>query len=249
MSTYINIRLNPKYESLSPFVFDITASGLPDDATLVYKSRNKIVRTLHDGLDINIKAFKLPNLANRYIYSMFRKSKAERSYLNAWKLIDLGFHTPEPIGFGEEKVPGRLKHSYYFSIQIEASEMRNMETRPDAAALLHALGTEMARLHRAGVWMKDFSPGNVLFTRTSSGSYIFNHVDLNRIEFDCHDNDKLMRMFGAMVYTDEHLRMLSDGYAIALGLDLDETYRMALKQVDRFNRYRERKARLKKLLR
>lgn len=247
MSLDYRIIAHPDFRHLAKFILDVTAHGLPDDSIEVYKSRNRIVWCSRDNVDINIKSFRLPNIVNRYVYASLRKSKAERSYLNALRLISLGFSTPQPIGFGEEYSPGRLRHSYYFSVQIKGEEMRCMERRPDCREQLNALGREMAGLHRAGVWMKDFSPGNVLSHRNSDGSYTFNYVDLNRIEFDCHKRSRLMQMFGAMVYTPEHLRMLSDGYAEAMGIDPDKAFADALESMKAFNRRKTRKKFLKKL--
>ena len=216
--------VNPTFSFLADFVEQVTRCGLPADATEVYQARNRIVACERSGVLVNIKAFRLPNAINRYVYSALRKSKAERSYLNAMRLNALGFSTPAPIAFSEVRTPGRLHQSYYFSVQIPGSELRHMDSRADAPAVLFALGREIALLHQARVWMKDFSPGNVLETHTPDGSYTFSHVDLNRIQFGCRSRSSLMRMFGAMVYTPRHLRMISDGYADALGLDPDAAF-------------------------
>ena len=43
-------------------------------------NRNIIKIINIDGVDLNIKAFKIPNLINRIAYNFFRKSKAQRSF-------------------------------------------------------------------------------------------------------------------------------------------------------------------------
>lgn len=241
--------VNPEFSFLSDFVGQVTRCGLPPDATEVYQARNRIVCCERSGVHINIKAFRLPNAINRYVYSALRKSKAERSYINAMRLSALGFFTPAPIAFSEVRTPGRLHQSYYFSVQIPGSELRHMNRRPDASAVLFALGREMARLHQARVWIKDFSPGNVLENHTPDGHYTFSHVDLNRIRFGCRSHASLMRMFGAMVYSPVHLRMISDGYADALGLDPEAAFAGATAAMQAYTRRVSSKKFLKKLFR
>lgn len=248
MKPKFNITLRHEFKSLDRFVTEVAQHGLPADVTEVYRSRNRIVWCAREGYKINIKAFKLPNKLNEFVYATLRKSKAERSYLNALQLRALGFATPVPVAFVEERYPARLGRSYYFSLQEEGSELRHMEDRTDRLPILTALGAEMHRLHSAGIWMKDFSPGNVLMTHAGDGEYRFKYVDLNRIEWNCHSRHKLMKMFGAIVYTPEHLRMITDGYAAARGCDPEALFAEALLYMEAFEKKKARKKRLKKLL-
>lgn len=247
MKPTYSITLRPDFKSLDRFVTEVAEHGLPADVTEVYRSRNRIVWCEREGHKINIKAFKLPNRLNKFVYATLRKSKAERSYLNALQLRELGFATPVPVAFAEERFPMRLGRSYYFSLQEEGSELRHMEERADSLALLTALGAEIHRLHSAGIWMKDFSPGNVLMTRSAEGEYRFKYVDLNRIEWNCHSRRKLMKMFGAIVYTPEHLRMITDGYAAAAGCDAESLFAEASLYMEAFEKRSTRKKWLKKI--
>lgn len=89
----------------------------------------------------------------------------------------------------------------------------------------------MARLHKAGVWMKDFSPGNVLFSRDAGGSgFSFYFVDLNRIEFDTFSPSKLDRMWERILFDREQLAIATRSYAMELGLDPDTVLRSALRR-------------------
>ncbi len=229
---------------------DIVVNGQPGNAVTVYKARNHIYRIPDPwGGWINIKDFKLPNVVNKYVYGNIRHSKARRSYDNALELLRLGFSTPQPMGYGEV-IEGRcLTRSYYFSRQVDdIIEMRDVARHADWRELLFALGKEMARLHEAGVWMKDFSPGNVMFKRTPDGNYLFSYVDLNRIEFNCRSRAKLMKMFGAMVYSPAHLMAIAEGYASATGMKLKVVAREALIAMSRFEQRTARKQFLKQLL-
>ena len=61
--------------------------------------RNTIKLFDLDGEQINIKSFKVPNFINQVVYNFFRKSKAQRSFEYATKLLNLGIGTPTPIAF------------------------------------------------------------------------------------------------------------------------------------------------------
>ena len=63
-------------------------------------NRNQIKIFDLDDTQITIKAFKVPNFVNKIAYQYFRKSKAQRSYEYACKLLDLGVLTPFPVGYG-----------------------------------------------------------------------------------------------------------------------------------------------------
>ena len=97
--------------------------------------------------------------------------------------------------------------------------------------LFRSLGREMARLHKAGVWMKDFSPGNVLFTCDDDGSsFSFYFVDLNRIEFDTFSPTKLDHMWERILFDREQLAIATRSYAMELGLDPDKVLQSALRR-------------------
>ena len=65
---------------------------------LVNGDRNEIkLFKCENGLILNIKSFKVPNLINQVAYKHFRKSKARRSFEYAQKLQELGIGTPDPI--------------------------------------------------------------------------------------------------------------------------------------------------------
>ena len=77
----------------------------------------KIV-TLHERL-YTIKSFKIPNFINQLAYRFVRKSKAERSYIYANKLLALNIKTPIPIAYKIETTPFLFKKSFYVSELID----------------------------------------------------------------------------------------------------------------------------------
>ena len=62
---------------------------------------------------VNIKSFKKPNLVNKVVYKFFRKSKAERSFKNALKLLEANIGTPYPMAFSEDNTKALFGNSYY----------------------------------------------------------------------------------------------------------------------------------------
>lgn len=225
---------------------------LPYDSTSIYNGpRNEVVKVWRDGRDINIKAFGIPNIVNRVVYGRWRKSKACRSYEHALRLRNLGFNTPEPMAYVELKNGLLFGRSYYVSQQLEDfRDMWNLDdlNADDMAALADALGAFMARLHDAGVWMKDFSRGNVLFRRLPKGQFEFFLIDINRMEFDVTDRAKLMLNFRTITYDDRFLGKLARAYARHAHLDPDATEREARAVHAEFDQKHRRKNKIKHIL-
>ncbi|WP_295730172.1 lipopolysaccharide kinase InaA family protein [uncultured Muribaculum sp.] len=194
MPTY-NIHVSARFTKIRPQIEKIIRHGVPSEAEVIYKARNIVYRLNIEGVDLVIKSFRIPNTLNSLVYTHLRKGKAMRSYQNAKKLQELGFHTPTPIAYGEVRVDGRLRQSYYISENLPGDNMRDWEQKPDSDALLRAFAADIVRLHRAGVLHKDFSPGNVIYTRDENGAYRFHYIDLNRMEFGVRSRKKLMSMF------------------------------------------------------
>lgn len=207
-------------------------------------------------LMVVVKEFKKPNLVNAYVYTTVRTSKAERSYRNAMKMSELGFLTPEPVAYGEVRNGIKLVSSCYICRELTgASEMRNWEDFPNAGTLIPAFAREIYRLHQAGVWHKDFSPGNILYKETaaekketSEGKYNFYYVDLNRMKFGVHDRKRQMSMFRSINLNPAETRKLAGYYAEVAGLEKAATEKEALEQLAGYFAERGRKARFKKLL-
>lgn len=229
---------------VAPLVDEIVAGGVPADAVDIYRGRNRVVKLTRCGRDINIKAFRKPNVLNRYVYGTLRESKARRSFEFASRLRCLGFDTPEPLAYIEVCDGRRFGDSYYLSQQLEGfRDMRVIDDADDRAMLADQLGALMARMHDAGVWMKDFSQGNVLRRRTGRKQhYEFFLVDINRMEFGVTSRRKLMTNFRTITDDMSFLRILVRAYARHSGRPADEVMREALQAREDFFR----KQRIKK---
>ncbi|MDE7152935.1 MAG: lipopolysaccharide kinase InaA family protein [Muribaculaceae bacterium] len=232
-----------------PEYVTLTAThGVPPAAVSIYKGRNEVFALqTESGQEVNIKSFHKPRFPNSFIYTNFRQSKARRSYINARRLLSLGFHTPQPIAYVEEKQSGLLRRSYYFCRQVPFRNVRNWTTIPDYKQLIEELGAEMHRLMTKGVFHRDFSPGNILFERLDNGHFRFYYVDLNRMEFNVTSRKKLMRMFRAITLDHEELKPLAAAYARAAGLPVEATVSEALRQLDNYLAQKRRLRKLKSL--
>lgn len=247
MSRKYKITVNPAFSYLDDVVRDVARNGLPSDTVLIHKGRNRVGWIEREGIKLNIKAFKVPIFINRIVYTHLRPSKAARSYDNAMRLLSLGFLTPEPVAYIEETVNGLLTRSYYISRQIQGGSMRRLPENPLYEPLLEAVAADLVRMHREGVWMKDFTPGNVLWAKNTSGNgFDLYYVDLNRIDFGVRDMRLLSRCFSAFVYDDADVVKFAQAYARAASLAEDTVVALARAARRRYLTLRERKHRFKR---
>ncbi len=230
------IEISPEFQHLEPAIREIACSGVPPKARLIYQARNRVYTLKVGDIELNIKAFRVPHFVNAYVYGTLRMSKARRSYLYAKRLLKMGFGTPLPVAFIEKFEGGRLRESYYVSLQMAANTVRDWETIPGNEQLIEALGADLVRLHRAGVLHKDYSPGNILYTKDLEGKYHFYYIDLNRMEFDVKDLRRLMRNFRAIHLDPEQTLRLARAYARAAGIDEHDAEQIATEQVKAYRR-------------
>ena len=176
--------------------------------------RNHIKVIEKDGRKFNIKSFKQPNLINRYIYVLFRESKAERSFKFAEKLIKKGIGTPKPIAFAEEVVKGALTKSFYISEHLDYDlTFRDLElTIPGHEDILRAFTRFTFRLHENNVEFLDHSPGNTLI-QLNNGDYKFYLVDLNRMNFKPLNFTERMKNFARLTSDGDKIEVMADEYA------------------------------------
>lgn len=244
--------LSPQYQHLRAVVDDIATNGVPADAVEIYRARNRVYTLQREGITLNIKAFKVASFPNNYIYTTLRRSKARRSMENARQLMAEGFHTPDPVAWIEVRDGARLKQSYYISIQLDnAADMRCWQDNPAAMAALPAMAHLLAHLHHKGVWHKDFSPGNILWTLTPDHGYRFYLIDLNRMRFGVHNRKRQMSNFAAInIESEAETAHLARLYAEAYGDESDPYLieRAALQARRHYLRRKQRLHFLKRLL-
>lgn len=259
MKETVKIVVNPRYPGLLPLVERLALHGEPAEARVIYDQRNRLYAIPWpvdaDGkpysAEIVVKDFHRPSAVNALVYTHLRKSKARRSYENALQLQSLGFGTPEPYAYIEVHRGMKLTRSYYLCARLtdDYRDMRFFDRQPHLMELLDALGAEMLRLHRAGVLVKDFSPGNVLYVRDAQGDYHFSHIDLNRVRFGVRSRSQLMGNFRAMACAPDEVDSLADAYARATGETPESVRAEAQAQYEAYMRKVRRKRALKSIFR
>jgi hypothetical protein len=160
-------------------LFNESTQQLGDD-------RNKIKIVTHDGKKLVVKSFKTPNFINKIAYRFFRKSKAARSYHNAQYLEKNGIGTPTPVAYLEQLSALGLHESYYVSTYTDHDftyrEITNDDELEDKENILIQFTQFMFKMHEAGIYFLDHSPGNTLIKKEGD-QYQFYLVDLNRMKF------------------------------------------------------------------
>ncbi|MEN8815526.1 MAG: lipopolysaccharide kinase InaA family protein [Nonlabens sp.] len=160
-------------------LFNKSTEQLGDD-------RNKIKIVTYEGQNLVVKSFRTPNFINKIAYRFFRKSKAARSYYNALYLERNEIGTPSPVAYLEQLSAVGLHESYYVSAYTDHDftyrEITNDDDLKDQENILIQFTQFMFKMHEAGVYFLDHSPGNTLIKKVGD-QYQFYLVDLNRMKF------------------------------------------------------------------
>ena len=215
------------------------------------QDRNSLRLYKIDQIVLNAKSFRVPNLVNKIAYRFFRKSKAERSYNYANKLIDLNIGTPQPVAFYEFKSLFFFGKSYYISHQLDCDityrELTFDFNIPNHEAILRAFTRYTFRLHENNVNFLDHSPGNTLI-KYNNGDYKFYLVDLNRMNFEPMSFEERIKNFSKLTIHKAMVEVMSDEYAKCINEDYDKVFDLMWQYTNEFQEKYHRKRRLKKKL-
>lgn len=214
-------------------------------------ARNKIKTFPVDGKVINIKSFKVPNAINKVAYRFLRKSKAERSFTYAHRLLSKEIGTPKPVAYAEESSKLTFKKSFYISEHFKSDltfrELVQDPHFPQWEAILRAFTRFTFLLHEKEVEFLDHSPGNTLI-RLNEGAYEFFLVDLNRMNFKKMDFESRMKNFSRLTPKKEMVEIMANEYAIHYQRAEKEVYeKMWFYTRDFQERFHRKKALKKKL--
>lgn len=235
--------INPAYKYLCDFIRQLP-ERFAQEGECLYKGRNEIRLFEAGGLRLNVKQYRIPILLNRLVYGFWRPSKAERAYRYALRLQALGVNTPSPVAYLEEKRSGILRYSYFISLQVPYSRRFyefGTEPLPGKEEIVRDFGIFTARLHNAGIYHKDYSPGNILFD-VKEGKAEFCLVDINRMEFGPVGMDKGCSNFARLWGKEPFFRLIAQEYAWERHFDPEECTARILKYRRKFwTRYLRRK--------
>ena len=221
MSKRIKFEVAPEFVGLSLWIKQLQANFAGSGET-IFKSRNEVKVFKVGDYELNVKAFRIPNLVNRIVYVYFRNSKAARSFKNARKFFSLDIPTPAAIGFIDVIDNGLLSNSYYISLHHNYNFTLREAMKFDAGLrdeiLRQWVRFTYLKLHKNGIYHLDYSPGNTLITETE-GIYQFNIVDLNRLQFGSIGFEKGLGNFCRLEADNNTLSVIGQEYALLRGVE------------------------------
>jgi hypothetical protein len=237
-------QLNPECLNCEPLVLNIAVEFAQSNDVL-QEARNVIKKVSFSDKDYVVKSFKKPNFLNQLLYTYFRPSKALRSYEYSLKIAQF---VPKGIAYVECYDKGLLSESFFISECFDYDfTIREVLTDPEFADR-DVIYTQFAKfayeLHDQGVLHRDFSPGNILIKRSAEG-YIFNIIDINRMDFKALTLKERMKNFSMLWASDADLAFIAEQYAGFSGLNSVECQRLAQSFNHSNKRFKNFKKRLK----
>lgn len=179
----MKIVIAPEYRPLASQLHALLCQATPQGEVL-RDARNLIVRTRIGDNDLVVKRYGRPYFFNRIVYTLFRKSKPERAYLNAQRLLAMGYSTPSAVAYSTHSRHGLYDYGTFICPYCPHPTVASVIDDPDALPkeLLDALAAYTARMHQDGIYFYDYNLGNILYDCTD-GTYRFTLIDCNRINF------------------------------------------------------------------
>jgi hypothetical protein len=243
--------INKDFDNIQEFLNDFIGNFDVKGKPFGNQDRNSLKLFEFKDMTVNVKSFKVPNVINQIAYRFFRKSKAQRSYEYANKLIKLGVGTPQPIAYYEFTTPFLFKKSYYISEHLDCDltyrELTVNFDYPEYEIILRAFTKFTFTLHEKGIHFLDHSPGNTLIKKNGN-SYDFYLVDLNRMNFGKLDFDSRIKNFSRLTIHKSMVEVMSDEYAKCSGEDYNKIFNLMWSETEAFQEKFHRKKRLKKKL-
>ena len=222
----MNIVINPAFNHLKEYINSISSSFV-SEKNIIYEGRNTLKLFNAGGRQLVVKSFKIPHFINKIAYSYLRPSKARRSYEYGLEIIKRGINTPTPVAYIEEYKYGLLNRSFYVSEYCDYDRSfreftyykESFEGKDD---ILIAFADFTAQMHRASIYHKDYSPGNILFKK-NDGEIEFCIVDINRIRFGVVTEKLGYKNFERIWAGDDMLTTIAKRYAFNCGFKEEES--------------------------
>lgn len=212
--------LNQNYANFKNILLNIKSIFLENSQT-IHLARNELKVIELQNISTVVKAFRVPNLLNQFVYAYLRKSKAYKAFHNATILQELNISTPEAIGYIEFFRFGLLKESFFISKEFKY-DFTIAHIRDDQPEYKEKVLQDFAAftydIHQKGVWHVDYSGGNILIKKESNG-YTFSLVDINRMKFRSIQNYEGLENFNKLWFNEEDLTTIAKTYAKVASLD------------------------------
>lgn len=228
MQSSVKIMVNPNFLQIKGILDSLPETFRNNKGAVIYKGRNELRQIEYKGKQYVAKSF-YTNPINRFVYGIFRKSKAERSYLHALKLREIGVGTPEPVAFMDIRKWGVLEDSYYLSCRSDCPHVYvDIFSHKFACEdeLMREIGRNVAIMHDNGLAHLDFGRGNILFRETTEGKVKIDIVDLNRMYFGELSMEKGCKNLERLPANPRQHRLIAEEYAKVRGFDADRCYEL-----------------------
>ena len=239
--------INSTFET---FLLNIQEVFQQEESITLFDKRNIIKVVEHQNEKYVIKSFKIPHLLNRVIYKFFRASKAQRSYENSMKLLNLNINTPKPIGYIEFDSLLLFNESYYishfFDYDFEIRAVFKDKNFTNRNTILKKFVEYTYDLHNKGVYHIDYSPGNILIKKVDQ-EYIFYIIDVNRMKFMEFDINLRMKSMAKLTSSEEDNSLIVEYYSSISNIDKTTLMQRLNFHLDEQKKYLTNKKRLKKL--
>lgn len=225
------IILNQRFQNIESFIRSIPQYFEQSEGEVIYKGRNELRKIKYEGCDYIIKSFRSPNFINRFVYGIFRPSKAKRSYEHACLFLKIGVGTPYPVGYMNIRKGILFDKSYFITLVSECTHVyyELFEKKFDYEdEVLRELARVTANLHAHGLAHKDYGRGNILFEKTPEGIRI-ELVDLNRLSIGPLDLKASCKNMERLPATPHMHRVFAEEYAKLRGFDIEECYQLLIK--------------------
>ena len=238
------ITLRKEFSQLEEFTSNLPKT-FDGQGSIIHNGRNIIKKINTEQGAFVVKNFKGMYLFNRLAYSLFRPSKAARSYLYSRILNEKGISTPPHVAWIDCYRSGLLTRSYFVSVFDPHQTLREIIQYYDIydpsckSALFHHLARFVMKLHQLDVFHEDLSLGNILVTRTLKG-FDFALIDLNRIKFRHVDLVTGLRNFATLRMSPADLDALISEYARLTGQNPASALKI-------FRKYESRKSLLRRI--
>lgn len=220
--------LHPDFKELKPFLQSIPDRFRHNEGIVIHKGRNELRRISYAGRDFVIKSFRCPNIINRFVYGVFRPSKAKRSYDHALLFLQIGVGTPQPVGYLNIRKGLLFNRSYYITLASECPFRyedlfrRKFDCEED---VLRAVGRVTAILHEHGYAHKDYGRANILFGKFPDGIRL-DIVDLNRLSIKKIGMKAGCKNLERLPATPSMHHIIAEEYAKVRGFDAKRCYEL-----------------------
>ena len=226
-----------KYQSMGDQLKALPYPTAEDAGEVVYQKRNEVRRVVVDGKPLMVKRYKRPNMLQRFVYTFFRPSKAERAYRFAAMFRERGIETPHEVAYMEERRNGLFADSWFVSEEATGTESHLLlrEVQEFSHELADAVMAQVVMMHSKGILHGDLNLSNFLCTPTNEG-YRFSLIDTNRSRF-CQgwpSRRQCVKNLVRLTHRRDLFEYLVSSYARQRGWDEQQTVSEALRELHRF---------------